>query len=102
MMPDRQPQECGRRFGYVGGPQRVNALRTREGQMLQLTRRNLLTGAAATVALGTAPQLARAAAPIIGKQGPSFYRYKVGDFEVTALSEGVVRNTNVPGMAVNQ
>ena len=50
--------------------------------MLQLTRRNLLTGAAATVALGTAPQLARAAAPIIGKQGPSFYRYKVGDFEV--------------------
>jgi len=70
--------------------------------MLQLTRRNLLTGAAATAALATAPQLACAAAPIIGKQGPSFYRYKVGDFEVTALSEGTVRNTNVPGMAVNQ
>src|SRR5947209_7340798 len=102
MMADGRPQECERPFRYVGGPHRANALRTREGQMLQLTRRNLLTGAAATAALATAPQRARAAAPIIGKQGPSFYRYKVGDFEVTALSEGIVRNTNVPGMAVNQ
>ena len=25
---------------------------------------------------------------MIGKQGPSFYRYKIGDFEVTALNEG--------------
>src|SRR5256714_7311370 len=102
MMLDRRPQQCRLRFRYVGGPHRANALRTGEGQMLQLTRRNLLTGAAATAALATAPQLARAAAPIIGKQGPSFYRYKVGDFEVTALSEGIVRNTNVAGMAVNQ
>ena len=45
---------------------------------------------------------ARAAAPMAGKQGPSFYRYKVGDFEVTALNEGVVRNATPANMAVNK
>jgi glyoxylase-like metal-dependent hydrolase (beta-lactamase superfamily II) len=70
--------------------------------MIQLTRRNLMAGAAATAALGSAPQLAHGAAPMIGKQGPSFYRYKVGDFEVTALSEGIARNPNVQNMALNQ
>jgi glyoxylase-like metal-dependent hydrolase (beta-lactamase superfamily II) len=70
--------------------------------MIQLTRRNLLAGSAAMAALGATPQAANAAAPMVGKQGPSFYRYKIGDFEVTALSEGIVRNTNVPGMAVNK
>src|SRR5215218_4215433 len=74
----------------------------REAQMIQLTRRNLLAGSAAMAALGVTPQAANAAAPMVGKQGPSFYRYKIGDFEVTALSEGIVRNTNVPGMAVNK
>ena len=68
-----------------------------------LTRRNLLAGAAvaaAATSLG-APQ-ARAAAPMIGKQGPSFYRYKIGDFEVTALNEGAVRNATPANMAVNK
>ena len=37
-----------------------------------------------------------------GKQGPSFYRYKIGDFEVTALNEGSVRNATVQNMAVNK
>jgi glyoxylase-like metal-dependent hydrolase (beta-lactamase superfamily II) len=31
---------------------------------------------------------ARAAAPAIGKQAPGFYRYKVGDFEITAVTDG--------------
>jgi hypothetical protein len=55
--------------------------------MTVLTRRGMLGGAAAIAVgslSGTPP--ARAAAPLIGKQGPSFYRYKVGDFEVTALN----------------
>jgi glyoxylase-like metal-dependent hydrolase (beta-lactamase superfamily II) len=71
--------------------------------MTALTRRHLLGGAAMTAAsslIGTSA--ARAAAPMAGKQGPSFYRYKVGDFEVTALSEGAVRNANVQNMALNQ
>jgi glyoxylase-like metal-dependent hydrolase (beta-lactamase superfamily II) len=63
-----------------------------------------MLGAAAAIAVGslsgTPP--ARAGAPLIGKQGPSFYRYKVGDFEVTALNEGVVRNATPANMAVNK
>ena len=27
---------------------------------------------------------------MIGKQAPSFYRYKIGDFEVTAISDGTI------------
>ena len=71
--------------------------------MTVLTRRGMLGGAAAIAVgslSGTLP--ARAAAPLIGKQGPSFYRYKVGDFEVTALNEGVVRNATPANMAVNK
>jgi glyoxylase-like metal-dependent hydrolase (beta-lactamase superfamily II) len=59
--------------------------------MTQLTRRGMLTGAAAITATalsldGHAP--ARAAAPPAGKQVPGFYRYKVGDIEVTAVTDG--------------
>lgn len=71
--------------------------------MTVLTRRGMLGGAAAIAVgslSGTPP--ARAGAPLIGKQGPSFYRYKVGDFEVTALNEGVVRNATPANMAVNK
>ncbi len=57
--------------------------------MTQLTRRHLLAGAgAATVAPLAAPMLAEAAAPPIGKQAPGFYRYKVGSFEVTVVTDG--------------
>lgn len=57
--------------------------------MTELTRRSLLAGTAAAAALpfaGAAP--AMAAAPLAGKQGPAFYRYKVGAFECTSLSDG--------------
>jgi len=71
--------------------------------MTALTRRTLLGGAAAATAASSLIRMpAQAAAPMLGKQGPSFYRYKVGDFEVTALSEGSVRNANVKNMAVNK
>jgi glyoxylase-like metal-dependent hydrolase (beta-lactamase superfamily II) len=59
---------------------------------VNLDRRQLLTGAAtAAVAAALSPFAAaptRAAAPFAGKQAPSFYRAKVGDFEVTVLSDG--------------
>ena len=57
---------------------------------MELTRRYALAGAAALAAsplLSNAP--ARAAAPAADKQAPSFYRYKVGDAQVTAVSDGV-------------
>jgi glyoxylase-like metal-dependent hydrolase (beta-lactamase superfamily II) len=45
-------------------------------------------GAATLATGGISP--ATAAAPLAGKQAPGFYRVKVGDFEVTIISDGVV------------
>ena len=49
--------------------------------MTALSRRSLLAGAAAFTVAGSVNAPARAAAPMAGKQGPSFYRYKIGEFE---------------------
>ena len=69
--------------------------------MTELTRRTLLAGAAAVPLAASAP--ARAAAPLAGTQAPGWYRYKVGSFEVTVVTDGVNRFklpddmvTNVP------
>ena len=58
--------------------------------MTDLTRRTVLSAAASACALGAgAPASpAKAAAPPAGKQAPGFYRYKVGDIEVTAVTDG--------------
>jgi glyoxylase-like metal-dependent hydrolase (beta-lactamase superfamily II) len=60
-----------------------------------LSRRTLLAGAASAAALPSfalwSPQSVRAATPAAGKQAASFYRYKVGDIEVTVLSDGIAR-----------
>ncbi len=63
--------------------------------MQPISRRGLLTSAASVAAASTfgatlnvAPALA--AAPQIGKQAPGFYRYKLGDFEVTVVTDGKV------------
>ena len=59
---------------------------------MNLSRRHALAGAAAVAAapfLSSAP--GRAATPAPDKQAPSFYRYKVGDIQVTVVSDG--RNT---------
>lgn len=59
------------------------------------TRRDLLKSAAG-IALGTGvisvlPSAVVARAPIIARQAPSFYRLKLGDYEITALSDGTVK-----------
>jgi len=59
--------------------------------MTELTRRALLTGTAvggAALSFGLMPSAVRAAAPAVGKQAPGFYRYKVGEFEVTQIADG--------------
>jgi len=71
--------------------------------MMMLSRRAMLGGAAALTAAGSlidAP--ARAAAPASGKQAPGFYRYKVGDFEVTAFNDGFVKVPKLDSFVVNQ
>ena len=78
--------------------------------MKELSRRTLLAGATALGATAIAPGSVapvRAAAPPAGKQAAAFYRYKVGDFEITAINDGVwlpdvaqnlVRNATVEDM----
>jgi hypothetical protein len=58
--------------------------------MSQLTRRTIMSTAAAAGAFAPAITLsiAEAAAPLTGTQAPGFYRYKVGDYEVTAVTDG--------------
>ena len=57
---------------------------------MELTRRHVLTGAAGIAAAPLLPAIsADAAAPMAEKQAPSFYRYKVGDTQVTVVSDGV-------------
>ncbi|MFL5167209.1 MAG: MBL fold metallo-hydrolase, partial [Microvirga sp.] len=59
--------------------------------MTDLTRRTVLSAAAASacaLGAGAPASPAKAAAPPAGKQAPGFYRYKVGDIEVTAVTDG--------------
>ena len=59
-----------------------------------ISRRDMLKGSLAAVALGAAastifmPLNAAASAPLVGTQAPGYYRLMVGDVEVTALSDG--------------
>jgi glyoxylase-like metal-dependent hydrolase (beta-lactamase superfamily II) len=56
----------------------------------QLNRRGLLkhTAAAALIGAAIVPGAALAIAPISGHQAPGFYRFKLGDYEVTILHDG--------------
>jgi glyoxylase-like metal-dependent hydrolase (beta-lactamase superfamily II) len=60
--------------------------------MSKLTRRGMLSGAAgAAVATALAPLIDRrafAAAPVDTKQAPGVYRYKVGNFEISVVTDG--------------
>jgi glyoxylase-like metal-dependent hydrolase (beta-lactamase superfamily II) len=61
----------------------------REDAMTELTRRTVLSGAAAaTLAPLAVPSAAIAAAPPSQKQAPGWYRYKVGSFEITVVTDG--------------
>jgi glyoxylase-like metal-dependent hydrolase (beta-lactamase superfamily II) len=69
--------------------------------MTELTRRNVIAGAAAGAAATalspvatTAP--AHAAAPAVGKQSAGWYRYKVGDYEITVVTDGVNKIAKLP------
>src|SRR5215471_20451157 len=58
--------------------------------MNELTRRHVLNGVAlaATALAPFGATRSHAAAPFAGKQAPSFYRSRLGDFEITVVSDG--------------
>ncbi len=60
--------------------------------MLVDRRKTLLAAGAAVLAPGLAgSRAAMAAAPLLGPARPSFYRFQLGDFEVTTLLDGAVQ-----------
>lgn len=73
---------------------------------MTFTRRAFMTSAAAaSVAVPAtlaAPRPSQAAAPASGKQVPGFYRYKVGDFEVTGFNDGFTKVPKLEAFVVNQ
>jgi glyoxylase-like metal-dependent hydrolase (beta-lactamase superfamily II) len=62
--------------------------------MIELSRRQLLTGAAAVGAAAALTPMGaksgRAAVPPAGAQAPGFYRYKVGSYECTSINDGAL------------
>lgn len=55
--------------------------------MSVFSRRTILTGAALAAGAALAP--ARAGAPMAAAQAPSAYRYKLGDYQLTAVYDGI-------------
>jgi glyoxylase-like metal-dependent hydrolase (beta-lactamase superfamily II) len=70
---------------------------------MPLSRRTLMAAGAAAVAAPLAPavSLAQSAPPPVGRQAPGFFRFKIGDFEVTALHDGVVAGPLQPARIPN-
>ncbi len=70
--------------------------------MTNVSRRTLLAGVAAAAVSPIVVQIpAHAAAPPAGKQAAGFYRYKVGSFEVTVVTDGVNRMKLPDDMVAN-
>jgi glyoxylase-like metal-dependent hydrolase (beta-lactamase superfamily II) len=79
--------------------------------MQSISRRGfVISAASAGAAFGFMPGItpARGAAPMAGRQAPGFYRYKLGDFEITVVTDGMNANplsdayvANQPKAAVN-
>jgi glyoxylase-like metal-dependent hydrolase (beta-lactamase superfamily II) len=74
----------------------------KEKTMSEIDRRALLAGTAALAASSLAPALpALAAAPAALRQVPGAYRYKLGDFELTAVTDGIARRPLDAGFVRN-
>lgn len=76
---------------------------------MTVSRRVALASAGALLAMPhspLAPSSANAGAPPVGKQAPGFLRWKVGDFEVTAINDGVVprqiEQANIPNTPMEE
>jgi glyoxylase-like metal-dependent hydrolase (beta-lactamase superfamily II) len=69
--------------------------------MSELSRRGLLSSAAAAALAAALPAQSFAAAPAAGKQAAGFYRYKVGDIEVTVVTDGANRLPVTDAFVVN-
>jgi glyoxylase-like metal-dependent hydrolase (beta-lactamase superfamily II) len=69
--------------------------------MTAISRRTMLAGVGAAATAPAALGGAQAAAPAASRQSPGVYRYKVGSYEVTALTDGVARRPLDAGFVRN-
>src|SRR5665647_123235 len=72
-MPPTEPMPC---------------LAGRWGTMSALSRRTFVASSALAAGCAALPRCAGAAAPLSAAQGPGVYRYKLGDYQLTALYDG--------------
>lgn len=68
---------------------------------MTLMSRRAMLGGAVTAAACTAVAPLYAAAPRIGHQAPGFYRYRLGEFEITVVNDGVSRMPITEGFVAN-
>ncbi len=76
----------------------------KEDTMFETDRRALLVGSAALAASSLLPPTfgaAFAAAPAARRQVPGAYRYKLGEFELTAVTDGIARRPLDPAFVRN-
>lgn len=64
----------------------------------ELSRREALAGVAAAIGAAALPPRAEAAAPLLNTQAPAWHRFKLGDFECTAISDGPLALGPAPGV----
>jgi glyoxylase-like metal-dependent hydrolase (beta-lactamase superfamily II) len=71
--------------------------------MTRVTRRSVIVAAAASAAAAplAVTSASRAAAPVVGKQAPGYYRYKIGEYEITAVSDGARTGKLEPSFVQN-
>lgn len=74
--------------------------------MIEIDRRSVMAGIAATAGAGLLPAFhtrsAKAAAPATGAQNAGWYRYKVGTHEVTVVTDGANRFKFPDGFVANK
>ena len=93
LVPVAWPYRKGRRRIPAGAGRLESDDLSHEGRdhMANISRRSALLGTAAATCVTALASPVWAAAPAAGKQAPGFYRYKVGDVEVTVITDGVIR-----------
>src|SRR5687768_18426371 len=93
----------GRRWYYAALKSRRKG--DREDAMTEFTRRSMLTSAAALGAAAMTPinsEPAHASASAANRQAPGFYRYKVGDYEITVVTDGATTRPLEDNFVINQ
>src|SRR5262245_732353 len=76
------------RYIEISVPQPPRCEEATMSKQSQLSRRHVLAGSAAGFAAAVLPTIGFAKAPMANSQAPAYYRFRVGAFEATVVSDG--------------